>query len=124
MISRRQKSYFDLARRVSKRSDCRCRIGSVLVKSGRVLSIGNNERKIGPEVTRMGYAYSLHAEISACLGLEREDLHGATLYNWRETRRGEKTISKPCKLCQKILGGLGIRQVYYTTGNSFECLKI
>lgn len=123
-LSRSQRSYLDLARRVSKNSDCRCKIGSVVVKSGRVLSVGYNEKKIGPRVIASGYKHTLHAELSACLGLSECDLRGATLYNWRETKHGRMTQSKPCEVCQNVLRRFGVRKVYYTTDASLEVMVL
>lgn len=124
MISSRQRSYLKLAKRVAKRSDCRCQIGSVLVKSGRVISFGWNSRKRTPKSAKLGYNWSLHAEIDTCLGFSPEEIRDATLYNYREDRQGRRKISKPCPTCEHVLRGLGVRRVYYSTTEGTQCLSL
>jgi deoxycytidylate deaminase len=97
----------------------------VVAKSGRILNVGCNEESQRPgRYTRSASYRSLHSEIAACLGLDRDILKGADVYNYRETKGGSRTISKPCASCQRELSYLGIRRVFYSTPEGYEVIKL
>ena len=123
--SKRQLRYFDISRRASLQSELRSRHGSTLVRAGRALAVGFNEdryfRQVGP--VRENY-WTLHSELAATLALTVSELAGADVYNYRETRTGERADSAPCDLCQRVLTALGIKRVFYTTYEGYGCVKL
>jgi len=101
----------DTARRYAQLSSAkRAQVGAVIVKDGRILSIGYNgmpsgwdnccehEDKTKPEV--------IHAESNAITKVARssESTEGSTLY----------TTMLPCLDCAKLIYQSGIRKVYYS----------
>ena len=71
-----------------------------------------------------GYA-TVHAEIGCILGMPRDVTDGADLYVCRINRAGEFRNSKPCPMCHGALKHVGVKRVYYTTGdNTVEMYKL
>ena len=94
------------------------KVGSCLVKDGRVLSLGWNgaprkfpdelvpwNRDLSAPLRDQKYSYIVHSEMNAVLnyGGSLLDLQGSTLY---------VTVS-PCHDCAKMLSQLGIKEVVY-----------
>lgn len=92
---------------------------AVLVKGGRILSIGINQPRQNSYVVRFApYEHATtHAELHAILQVRNKiDLTGAKIYVARLLREdGSVTMSKPCPWCQETLKKFGIKRVYYTT---------
>ena len=95
-------------------------MSAILVKGGRVISIGVNRAGNGhlkaPEYTYVNHRMhrGIHAELAAILAANEEDVKGATLYVSGETTKGGNLImSKPCAACQSILKRYGIKDVFY-----------
>ena len=104
------KLYMDIAKRVALMSHCeRTKVGSVIVKDGRIISMGWNGTPSGQdnccEVDNVTKPEVLHAESNALMKLARfhESGEGAILYN---------TLS-PCMDCAKMIYQAGIKIVYF-----------
>ena len=90
------------------------RVGAVIVKNGRVLSVGHNERRysrfIGDE--------TVHAEAAAVVKLLKErrfsDLVGSTCYVTRFTRGGRIGMARPCAGCSALLTSVGVSRVVFS----------
>jgi len=110
-VSKWDEAHMDTARRYAQLSSAkRAQVGAVIVKDGRILSIGYNgmpsgwdnccehEDKTKPEV--------IHAESNAITKVARssESTEGSTLY----------TTMLPCLDCAKLIYQSGIRKVYYS----------
>lgn len=107
----------EIAKVVSKKSkDRNTKVGCVLEKEGRILSIGYNgaPRKFPDDIVPMGHSENLiedkntfmvHAELNAILnyGGSLRDLKDSTLY---------VTVS-PCYECAKAIAQLGISRIVY-----------
>jgi len=91
------------------------RLGAVIVKGGRILSTGFNQRRPSSFLRQE----TLHAEEAAILKLLKEnrmaDLAGSTLYVTRFTRGGSVGMAKPCSRCFDLCCSVGVRQIHYTT---------
>jgi len=83
--------------------------GAVIVRGGRVISMGFNSTDQRRE---MDYNYT-HAEMHAILRA-RSDVSGAKIYVFRQDRYGFISNSKPCNRCYEILKEHGIRRAIYT----------
>ncbi len=119
--------YMNLAASLSQKSHCvKKKVGAVLTKDTRIISLGYNGPPAGthncdeewPETgcarDRKGSCYlALHAEANAILyaAKNKTDLDGSTLY---------VTLS-PCLACARIIFSAGIRHVYFL--NSYAAYK-
>ena len=104
-------SVFRLAKNVSKYSDHRFKIGAVLMKHGKVISVGYNQTKSHPEAWHTG----LHAEIKAIKTSGKIEMSNSTMVVYREHKNGTPATAKPCKHCAKAMKDFGIKTIWYTT---------
>lgn len=117
-----------LARNVSFHSNHRVRVGAVIVKNGKPISVGFNKLKTHTIYTKVNhkrakYIQSLHAEMSALLSA-RTDVSGATIYVYRERRDGSRGNAKPCPVCQLLLAEAGVKKIYFSTDDGMDVLKL
>jgi deoxycytidylate deaminase len=110
--------FFDLAKKVSKLSNHKHhKIGSVIVRGGKVISVGTNNIKTHPRSTHP--FKSLHAEMAAIL-LAKQDLKDCELYVFREIKNGKLALSRPCEYCWELIYASGIKEVHYTVNEGHE----
>lgn len=113
MITAKDKWGYDLAMQVAKLSQCRYRLGAVIVKGSRVLSVGCNVTKSHPiHKEYPNWTISIHAEHSAILKATT-DVSGATVF---VARQGGNKASKPCSFCLAVLLEAGIKEIVYYNG--------
>lgn len=112
----------DLAKRASKKSNYHHRLGAVIVKKNKVISVGYNKpHKTHP---RSNTKYkTIHAELDAILGCEKEDLKGATIYVLRDASAGVN-LAKPCPCCMELIQMVGIKKVVYSTAKGVEEINV
>ena len=115
-LSRRKRSFLDIAVRMAESSDVSFKHGAVIVRGGSVLSVGVNKWKnpVKPDnpTTEYNPNISIHAEVDA---LSRcNDPRGATIFIARVNKQGEERISRPCINCEQALIKAGIKKVVYT----------
>lgn len=84
----------------SNASHSQWRVGAVLVKGGRVLSVGVNRYRNHPSKVEVNDV-SYHAEEVAIR--KAGDPSGATIYVARLTRSGKIGLARPCVRCQAML---------------------
>lgn len=119
-VSRRQKSFLNLALRAAETSECIQKHGAILVRSGSVLSIGINKWRNNLAPVQDIYingcleSISIHAEVDALSRVA--NANGATLYVARLRKDGSSALSKPCLNCEKKIREAGITKVIYTVG--------
>ena len=115
MSSNSEISFLDRAGRVAGTSTERQKHGCVIVKGGRVISVGVNTFLNHPNVvSNPDRESSFHAEINAIRGL---DVSGSTVYVARVNNRGETKLSKPCLECYKSLKEAGVKKIIWTEDN-------
>jgi pyrimidine deaminase RibD-like protein len=122
MITTRQLKWLNYAVDVSSTAThYQWRVGAVLVKGGRVLSMGvNRYRNLPSQVDLEGVSY--HAEEVA---LKRAgDVEGATIFVARVTRSGHLGLAKPCERCQELLHAHGVHSAVWTEPTGFGKAKI
>jgi dCMP deaminase len=111
--------YMDLAGNLAKKSHCvRMKVGAVLTKDTRIVSLGYNGPPAGthncdeewpaegcPRDSKGSCSLALHAEQNAILYASKNNVsvEGSTLY---------VTLS-PCISCARIIFSTGIKRVYY-----------
>jgi tRNA(Arg) A34 adenosine deaminase TadA len=121
-LSKTKKRYFDLAKRAAMESTYgKLRHGAVVVKGGSVVSFGfnkSNHCQFGQRFRHMDKGPATqHAEISAILGLPRSATQGADVYVVRINNDCDWRMSKPCPMCEQALKFVGVKRVFYTTGD-------
>jgi deoxycytidylate deaminase len=99
---------------LSLRSNMKQQHGAVLVKSGRVISVGWNVLKNDPNnvsAEHLERYCSVHAEAMAIARASQPA--GATIYIAR-SKKGQERFSKPCRGCERALVQAGVSRVVYT----------
>ena len=105
------------------------RHAAVIVKAGRVLSVGRNRDKTHPSsvgVDRDGEVFTrtIHAEMDAILKVKNKDhLKGATIYVARKGRNQKAGMSCPCKMCQGLINKYGLKKAVFTTEHGIGMLE-
>ena len=102
-------------------SDPQYKHAAVIVKGGRVLSIGTNKGKTHPKSVVTddkgeSYSLSIHAEMDAISKIKNKNqLKGATIYVARKGRAGTAGMSCPCKVCQRLINKYVFKRAVFTT---------
>ena len=90
------------------------RLGAVLVNKNSIVSVGNNSYKTHPMLKYRTKWPFLHAEQQAIVRHGLDNCEGKDLYIVRILKNLEYAIGLPCKVCQKLISDIGIRNVFYT----------
>lgn len=103
----------------ASKSTCHHRIGAVIFKGKRIISVGRNyalksSNKLHPSFQK--YPGSVHAEMDAILKAKRP-LKGMSILVVRLTVNNTTRLAKPCIWCEEYLRRVGIKKAYYTTNN-------
>ena len=94
---------------------------ALIVKGGRVLSVGYNHRGLTAlqNVHRVGRkAETVHAEVHAVL--QKRDkirFEGSKIFVVRLRADGSLGLARPCPTCQAVLKAYGIKKAYYSISN-------
>jgi deoxycytidylate deaminase len=120
-LSNKQRKMLNLAAKVAETSELSQQHGAVIVKSGRVISVGVNKWRnksfvtiTHPHPSPHSLALSYHAEIDA-LNRAGDGLNGAIIYIARINTDKAHRFSRPCKNCMRAIREAGIKKIVYTT---------
>jgi deoxycytidylate deaminase len=116
MLSKKDKSFLNVARYLATKSEARNTHGAVVVAGRRVVGMGWNKDKNHPnliEEAKIKEYCSAHAEQIA-LREAGDNASKAVLYVARVSKQGEDRDSKPCHVCQSRIIQAGIKRVVYT----------
>ena len=91
------------------------RLGAVLVHRNTIVSIGMNSYKTHPLMAARTSWPFLHAEQNAIIRAGMDNCEGLDLYIARVLKNNDLAMSKPCKVCIKLIEDVGIRNIYYST---------
>ncbi len=97
--------------------------GTVLVKSGAVISWGiNKTHQSSISIEYANHSRSaIHSEHDAIRKVKhKKDLKGCVAYNLRIDRNGNVCISKPCKACMRAFQDFGIKKCFFSTNEGFQ----
>jgi len=109
--------FIDIALVASLKSTHRVKIGAVLLRHGKPISIGWN--KVGKTHPRS--KWFIHAELDCLLGLHQQvDYSGTTMVIARQNRQGCVLYCQPCEQCKVTLKEYGVQKVIYTVGLPFK----
>ena len=117
MLSNKDRSYLNVARFAAQRSVARKTHGAVVVKGGRVLSMGYNKNRNHPSIMqpeRIKSDCSYHAEQVAIREAGEDNVKGAVIYVAR-VKNGHDRESRPCPKCSALIERVGIKRVVFTT---------
>jgi len=122
-LLRRDKKFFDLARKMSHKSNHhRHKLGCVITRKKTIVGIGWNQIKSHSAAPTK--FHMIHAEFHAILGVLPSDINGATAYVYREHKDGKVAMAKPCSICQRMFRDCNIKKIYYTTEAGYEILQL
>lgn len=110
---------FDIARRISKKSTSRYKLGCVITRRSKPLGLGYNFMQKTHSKSNHPYKF-LHCEIHALIGLDFKETNKASAYVYREDRNGSMAMAKPCPTCEEALRLAGIRKIFYTTKEGYK----
>lgn len=128
-LSKKEKKYVDLAKRISYQSGYSHRHGAVLIKGASIINVSCNKNKFSSFATRFTKKekefVTVHAELGSILNVERTHTEGATVYVVRVNNQDELRLSKPCPMCEEAMRFVGIKKVVYSTSEgTFEEVKL
>lgn len=125
--SRRHLRYMLLARDVAinAKVERSFLLGAVLVRNNRVISQGINNPNKTHSISSDTRSGSVHAEMDAIVGINRNHVMGADVYVYRHAIKFGASISKPCIHCKMALMKAGVRRVFYIDNNgNIDCLRL
>lgn len=104
------------AKKMAMLSSGEYRLGSILVKSGRILARGLNKYNAINELAWKYFGYqTIHAEIDALNQVwDKRNIKGATLFVFRTKKNGDPGNSRPCNRCLNAIRDLGVRKIVYS----------
>lgn len=107
--------FLEIAHQIALISKEKQRLGAVLVKRGKIVGVGCNERN-GSKLVRGNYPWPIrHAEISAISSVEPAVRNGSTIFVCRVYRKNDMpALARPCQRCRITLYQLGVKRVIYT----------
>lgn len=98
------------------------RLGAVIRNKKYILTAKYNTGKTHPILAKFSEFPFLCSESNAIISLGLDNCKGTVLYVARVLKNKELAIAKPCKRCQYLIDKVGIKSVYYTTGDGYESL--
>ncbi|MGW2207542.1 cytidine deaminase [Streptomyces sp. NPDC001774] len=99
------------AMREAQRSQCRYRVGALLVAGSRILSCSPNVPRNRPTIDFRHATF--HAEEAALRRVRNAT--GLTIYIVRINAAGESVLARPCGRCQHALAAAGVSRALYST---------
>ena len=105
------------ARRQAEKSTYLYRLGAVIHKGKRILSVGHNSIS---HCEYNNFNNSRHAEMDAIMNCD--NVEDAVLFIAGIKKNGQRVYCKPCEYCMKIIGLLPFKAVYYETKEGIEVL--
>jgi len=114
-LSKKQRSFLNIAAKTAHASELNQRHGAVIVKSGRVLAIGLNKKRNYDLVTTSKVNngdFTVHAEIDALSRVSNPE--GATIFIARVNVNGVEMLSRPCDRCAQALADARVKNIIYT----------
>lgn len=121
-LGRHEKYIARAAEAANLLSDCRFRLGSVVVKSGKVLSVAANRwRNTEPIPGQPLHYMSIDAEVGALKQVPNPE--GATIYVTRVGRTGNLTMARPCIRCQLEIVQAKVKTLVFTDWDGKICIE-
>lgn len=110
---------FDLIREHEFDPSLEYNLCAVIVRGGRILSVGYNSRGWNPlseHYRTADHACNIHAEVAAIISKRKKiRFEGSKIYVVRIKSDGTVGNAKPCEMCQHVLFNYGVKRAFYTT---------
>lgn len=94
----------------------------MLIRGGKVISIGINKYKAGCLIDQCYGLKGFHAECNALYRFKPEDTKGSILYVAGWSKGGNVVCSKPCKHCQEYLKRFDLKAIIYSTPDGYAAM--
>lgn len=135
----RNRKFFNAAIAIALESEMDQMHGAVAVSGNKIIGRGHNTlNPVAKSIVGSDKVSYAHAEIVACENIKNIPMYNERLYGCHvdiyvvriKELNGELSTrnSKPCSNCIQMLRWLGIRKIYYTTGDltndEYTCEKI
>lgn len=134
------KRAFNLAKKASEFSDCKIKMGAVIVSKNKVISVGWNTNKSNPkqkkynilrkiperEMNLDSMNNGLHCEHMALRNASKQfdgELSKCSIFIYSEKKDGTTRLSCPCKACKQLIKEYRLHNVYYVTENGYNFEK-
>lgn len=83
---------------------------AIITTSKSIVAIGRNNIKMHPAVLKYDYRTGIHAEMDACIKVDRSIIYNNNhlyLYSFRFVKTNYKlAMAKPCNICQQYINDL------------------
>lgn len=107
--------FLQIAYREALKGNGEHRLGAVLIRRGKPISVGHNRyNKTNKLVRKFFKVPTVHAECDVVHRANGLNLKGTTLYVIRVRARGEIAMSRPCINCMNLIRSKGIRRIIYS----------
>lgn len=134
-LTKREQAFFDAAKAISKLSNHKQKLGCIVVDKHQIISSGHNSQtkchRLQAEFDKRHFKVDgckgpVHAEFAALLPLikHKHNLTSATLYIYRENKKSELSLARPCPRCMSLIKQCGIRKIKYSTADGFAAEKL
>jgi len=104
---------FQCCKRFSKKSEYRIQMACFILNKGKCIGRGVNSLKSHPK-WNYGLNVSIHAEISAIINTRKDRIYGTIAFIYRETKKGNPALARPCEKCLLALKSFGVKQIIYS----------
>lgn len=112
-VSQTHIRYIELAAKMAKNSLFNHKLGTIIIKGGRIIAKGTNN-----------YTTGIHSEVCAIGKQWRSKLRGTTIITARTRLQQPYGLAKPCPKCRKLIEECGIDKIIYTTNNPDQPIAI
>lgn len=104
--------YFIFAKKISRKSDYKIKVGCCVVRKGTPVGVGYNRVRHSKEWGSK-WRTTIHAECCALKNVGNK-AYNSIVYVYREKGDGRIGMSRPCPECMERLIEMGVKAVYYT----------
>lgn len=132
-MDKKAKFAFEMARQIAEQSDfTRTHVGCLITYKGIPIASGYNSNKTHPlqaeynkyrenGCDKKDFIPKLHAEVTALAKIKGKELKPKKLraYIYRIKKDGQYGMARPCPSCMQAFRDAGIKQIYYTTNESY-----
>lgn len=113
-LTKKQQALLNRAVGVALTSEQKYRLGAVLVKQGKVISVGTNIRRNHPNIVENPLEESGVCAERVAIKRAGDNAEGAYLYVARVGKCGDPLLAKPCSRCVEAIRKAKIKRVIFT----------
>lgn len=118
----------EIAIKAANKSKYKQKVGAVLIKNGKIISIGYNQIRHQSSIVVNHWVGSLHAEIHCIINaikkIDSDKIKGSTMIVVRVMKNGKLGLALPCKDCYSVIENFEIKKVIFSTNHGFSEVKV